>query len=1538
MSPTSTSLTLQALLKSAVHRGGMSVAARAVSGLSPAAKALYAAAAASRESAARPGAAADQLVVVVVATDADVEQMTGDVRFFLGALEGASEAAVEQSVLGVPSHQVDPYRAIAPHFRVASARARALHALATGTARVIVASAAALLPRVSAPERLLAASVELKPDLDIAPTDLADLLSDAGFTREDPVDAHGEFCVRGGVVDVFPAGEPQPVRLEFVGDTIESIRRYDPASQRSVESLERVVIAPLREVFEGRATPPRSGGALAPPTAKRAGLKPGPHDENVPGPHDENVPGPHDENVPGPYDEERGQTLEPSADDRSATLFDYLTRGGRPLLFVSEPDEVRAEIDKTLEQIHASYASFSSRDSGLGAPGLKAWPTGGGTRDSAASRLSAVAGDDVTSEWFEAWQEENEDEEADAGERKGRRRGPRPSAGASRHDTFAVLVPPPAAREPAVPPPEALLVSRDEIDARLAAGARLEQLGIDEPAEPARAGLKPGPYDGKRGVGRDDGKERGPDDEEEGGPGEPGDAAESTDSTESTPSVGQGFSPADAHRAQRTLVPSSEADSPDPCPPIPDPSAFHIPCQPSVELHGRIADWVAEIRRGRERGDTIVLVAATPGRADRTVEILAEYDLLAVPIVSARAADSVAHAAVLVATGSLSRGFRLPAAGLQLYAETDIFEEERRAPERRRSLAGTFLSDLRDLKVGDLVVHVDHGIGVFVGLRQLALTPADGTTQEFMELRYAGDDKLYVPVERLDLIQKYTGASRPPLDRLGGTTWERAKTRVKKAMRDMAEELLRLYAARKAIPGHAFTADTHWQQEFEEAFEYEPTPDQWTAIEDIKRDMETPSPMDRLLCGDVGYGKTEVAMRAAFKAVMDGKQVAFLAPTTVLAFQHLKTLTERFAAFPVRIDMISRFRSRAEQKQILADLAAGKVEVIVGTHRLLSKDVQFRDLGLLVVDEEQRFGVAHKERLKQLRKKVDVLTMSATPIPRTLNMSLVGIRDMSIIETPPKDRLSIQTNVVRFDQQVIARAIRNELARGGQIYFVHNRVESIFSIAHLVERLVPEARIAVAHGQMSEDALERAMVDFVAHKYDILLATTIIENGLDIPNVNTIVINRADRYGLSQLYQLRGRVGRSDRPAYAYLLIPPEDSLAPLAKKRLAAIKEFSDLGSGFRVAALDLEIRGAGNLLGGEQSGHIEAIGFEMYMKLLDQTVRELKGEEIEEEVRATVNLGVDLRIDEQYVPDMNQRLMIYRKVASARRDEEIEGVLEEMRDRYGPLPPSVLNLADYGRIRVMADRLGIESIDHQGHVVVLKFRENGASGAGGRGPGARSASAPLAPSAERREPTAPLAPSAYRLAPSPATLVRLLRERHDITLAPPASLKLDLQGPHHRRSGGPSVPSTTQRRTHPYNRRSGGALAPPARAGLKPGPYDEKREPGPYDEQEHQAPSPETPDPRSSVGRGFSPANRRSPETPDPRSSVGRGFSPANRRSPETPAPRPESWWTARATAGEVKPGFSKEEILRPAREDPRGPSGVLTKVAVLLAELAE
>ena len=573
----------------------------------------------------------------------------------------------------------------------------------------------------------------------------------------------------------------------------------------------------------------------------------------------------------------------------------------------------------------------------------------------------------------------------------------------------------------------------------------------------------------------------------------------------------------------------------------------------------------------------------------------------------------------------------------------------RRGPEPKRSKTAAFVSDFRDLGIGDYVVHVEHGIAQYQGLKEIA---QDGLSVEFMILEFAEGAKLYVPLTRLDLIQKYRSTDTGPapvLNRLGSQQWTKTKARVRKAMQDMAGELLKLYAERNTAQGTAFSKDNEFQREFEDSFDYSETDDQISAIRAIKYDMESTTPMDRLLCGDVGYGKTEVAMRAAFKAVQDGKQVAVLTPTTVLSFQHFETFKQRFAQFPIHIEMISRFRTAKEQKDIVERVATGRVDILIGTHRLLSKDIKFQDLGLLVVDEEQRFGVRHKERLKQMRKEIDVLAMSATPIPRTLHMSLVGLRDMSVIETPPKDRMAIQTVVAKFDEKIVRSAVEVELERGGQVYFVHNRVESIYEIAARIQELVPAARVAVAHGQMGENELEKVMLAFMRHEFDVLVATTIIENGLDIPLANTILINRAERHGLSELYQLRGRVGRSNRRAYAYLLIPPENELTEIARRRLAALKEFSDLGAGFKIAALDLELRGAGNMLGGEQSGHIEAVGFELYTSMLEAAVKELKGESAEERPATQLNLGIALRIDESYVPEENQRLRLYKKIAGA-------------------------------------------------------------------------------------------------------------------------------------------------------------------------------------------------------------------------------------------------------------------------------------------------
>jgi transcription-repair coupling factor (superfamily II helicase) len=738
-----------------------------------------------------------------------------------------------------------------------------------------------------------------------------------------------------------------------------------------------------------------------------------------------------------------------------------------------------------------------------------------------------------------------------------------------------------------------------------------------------------------------------------------------------------------------------------------------------MRYHGRLADLASATLRAADESHSTIFVLPSLGIAERVTEMLADFNVSARLALIEESADEALVDPVIVTVGRLTSGFELPAAGITVHVEGDLFDEaaeptiERRSTgkqrgegRRRRLKTAAFLSDFRDLKVGDFVVHVDHGIGRFGGLQTLDLGTARG---EFMLLFYADEAKLYVPVERLDLVQRYSSAEgvQPTLDRLGGLGWQKTKAKAKRAMRDMADELLRLYAERKLVGGFAFAVDTPWQREFEDGFEYVLTPDQETAIEDVKHDMEEAVPMDRLLCGDVGYGKTEVAMRAAFKAVMEGKQAAVLTPTTVLAYQHFDTFRKRFVPFPVKVELLSRFRSSKEQKDISKRVEAGEIDVVIGTHRLLSKDVRFKDLGLVVVDEEQRFGVAHKERLKHLKKRVDVLTLSATPIPRTLNMSLTGLRDMSLIETPPRNRLAIQTQVVQFSENVVKSAIELELARGGQVFFIHNRVETIETIAALVQRLVPQARLVVGHGQMNEKDMEKVMLDFIDHQYDVLVATTIIENGIDIPRANTIIINRADNYGLSQLYQLRGRVGRSNRRAYAYLLIPNEQELSLIARRRLAAIREFSDLGAGFRIAALDLELRGAGNFLGGQQSGHMDALGFDLYTQMLERTVAELRGEAIEDEVSVSINLGVDVAIPEDYIGDMGQRLRTYKRVSSARDHETLDAIKTETEDRYGRLPHSVERLFDYARLRRLAEQIGVLSIDKTADGVAIKLFE---------------------------------------------------------------------------------------------------------------------------------------------------------------------------------------------------------------------------------------
>jgi transcription-repair coupling factor (superfamily II helicase) len=743
--------------------------------------------------------------------------------------------------------------------------------------------------------------------------------------------------------------------------------------------------------------------------------------------------------------------------------------------------------------------------------------------------------------------------------------------------------------------------------------------------------------------------------------------------------------------------------------------------QPSPRFHGAVPAMLEEVQKITKDGKRVLIAVPNIGEVERLADVFTEYNVSFKLGSRTRGGESYADETSYfagevftstLATAYIPEGVLIPDANLAILGSRDLFDESEAVgsrPQRTKSKISAFLSDFRDLQVGDYVVHVEHGIGQYQGLKEI--NHGDGPA-EFMLLEFADAARLYVPLTRLDLVQKYRSSegAKPVLSHLGTQSWSKTKARVRKAMKDMADELLKLYAARKTAVGHAFPPANEWFREFEDAFEFTETEDQAQAIKDVLRDMETSQPMDRLLCGDVGYGKTEVAMRAAFKAISDNKQVAVLAPTTVLAFQHFETFKQRFAPFPVTVEMISRFRSAKQQKEILQKTEAGKIDILIGTHRILSKDIKFSDLGLLIVDEEQRFGVRHKERIKQMRKQVDVLTMSATPIPRTLHMSLVGLRDMSVIETPPKDRMAIQTVVASWDEKLIQSAIEQELERGGQVYFVHNRVDTIWEIAAKIQVLAPKARIIVGHGQMSEGELEKVMLKFMHHEADILVSTTIIENGLDIPLCNTILINRAERLGLSELYQLRGRVGRSNRRAYAYLMIPPEVELTPIARRRLAALKEFSDLGAGFKLAALDLELRGAGNMLGGEQSGHIEAIGFELYTQMLERAVREMKGEATPEEAETQLNLGLNIRIPADYVPEENQRLQMYKRVARVETESQLGDVTAEMTDRYGPPPPAVRNLLDYASLKLLCMKVGVNAIERKRDIVTLKFQQNAA------------------------------------------------------------------------------------------------------------------------------------------------------------------------------------------------------------------------------------
>ncbi|HEY2847040.1 MAG TPA: transcription-repair coupling factor, partial [Pyrinomonadaceae bacterium] len=1007
-------------------------------------------------------------IVVVTDSNTDAESWYFDLLFF-------RENDRSSTVL-LPSFETDPYSGASPHAETQERRALALWDLHRSRPNFVVLPARAMAMRTVSPAVISELGSAIKSGEVLPPDDLITRLVAAGYVREDPISSVGQFSSRGGILDVWSAGADLPVRIEFFGDTVDSIREFDVESQLSIRHLDETAVAPMREF----ATSPDELHRWADAARKR--FSEPKFERSL---RDRTDFADEGETFSG------WEFLMPISRPLTHNIFDHLNDR---VFIIDEPTTVESLLEEHYEHTEIRYEAIEEN----GEIGVK---------------------------------------------------------------------------------PYELLLRPEELHERLSPMLRVEL----------------------RSLGR---------------------AAAATD---------EDFA-IDRARSLFLFPTAENADE------------IEILSRATRKFHGKLRDFAETIEDGPPSGQTFI-VSRTAGIAERLQEILREYN---------------ASAQAQTAVGDLSGGFEIPSSDLTVYFESDILGETSEAPatasrsSSRKSKLSAFISDFRDLKPDDYVVHVDHGIGRFEGLQTLQ---TGGISREFMLLVYADNAKLFVPVERLDLVSRYSSgeATAPSLDRLGGLGWQKTKAKAKRAMRDMADELLRLYAERKLVRGHAFPADTPWQLEFEDAFPYELTADQATSIADVKDDMETGTPMDRLIIGDVGYGKTEVAMRAAFKAVMDDRQVAVLAPTTVLAYQHFETFKKRFAAFPANIDLLSRFRSKKEQKTAAEQAAEGKTDVIIGTHRILSNDVKLPKLGLVIVDEEQRFGVAHKEKLKQLKKKVDVLTLSATPIPRTLNMSLLGMRDMSVIETPPRDRLAINTQVVQFSEGVIASAIELELARNGQVFFIHNRVETIEAIAALVQRIVPNARIAIGHGQMNEKEMEQVMLDFIDYKYDILVATTIIENGIDIPRANTIIINRADNYGLSQLYQLRGRVGRSNRRAYAYLLIPSELELTPIARRRLSAIREFSDLGAGFRLAALDLELRGAGNILGGQQSGHLDALGFDLYTKMLERTVAELRGDEIADETSVSINLGVDVSIPQEYISEASQRLRTYKRISSAESEEAL-------------------------------------------------------------------------------------------------------------------------------------------------------------------------------------------------------------------------------------------------------------------------------------------
>ncbi|MCR3921429.1 MAG: transcription-repair coupling factor [Firmicutes bacterium] len=1005
-------------------------------------------------------------------------------------------------------------------------RIAVLKQLAMGKRPIVVTTVSGLVAKMCPLERWQQACFTLETGAQISMNEFLEETVNAGYERVEMVEVAGQISVRGGIADIYPVGAPLPMRIEFFGDEVESIRTFDPLTQRSRESLQSLQLLPAREVIIG--------------------------------------------------EEERKQAL-------LLLEVEQAKLAQQPHKDTGNQSNLQEKLAEHVEKIRENVY-FPSIEQYL----LYFYPQPATLLD-----------------WF---------------------------------------------------PEDTLVFINDPLRCEQAAEQLAHELGEIQSTLYAQGELLPR-------------------------------------QVELTWSYQEILAASSKQVVAFSLFVQQGS-------PVSYRRTISLSAKPVPRFLGQWDLFAQEVVQWRAHGYRIVILTSTRQRSSGITEVLAERNLPSAYVLSQ---PDLAPRTVTLLQGSLESGFVLPDLKLAVLAEQDILPQ-RKKRRRIKGKDGVRVGDYQELQVGDFVVHEQHGIGQYLGLRTLEV---GGISRDYLYIQYAGNDKLYIPIEQLDVVRKYIGieGKRPKASALGGGEWTRVKARVQASVQELAKELLALYAARETEPGHSFLPDHDWQQDFEAAFPYEETPDQLQAIKEIKEDMEKSRPMDRLLCGDVGYGKTEVALRAAFKAIMDGLQAAFLVPTTVLAQQHYRTFLERLEGIPVNVGILSRFQNATQQKATLQGLKDGTIDLLVGTHRLLSKDVRFHELGLLVVDEEQRFGVRHKERIKMLKKNLDVLTMTATPIPRTLHMSLVGVRDMSVIETPPENRYPIQTYVLEYSDALIREAIVREVGRGGQVYFVHNRVQSIDKWAARLRKLVPEAKIAIGHGQMPEDRLENVMLAFLKGEYDVLLSTTIVEAGLDIPNVNTIIIHDADKFGLAQLYQLRGRVGRSSRIAYCYLTYQKDKVLTEVAEKRLQAIKEFTELGSGFKIALRDLEIRGSGNILGPEQHGHMMAVGFDMYVKLLEDAIRTYQGEQPEKKILPRVEVQADAYLPASYISDTRQKILFYQKVASVENVEEIEEARAELSDRYGPLPKAAENLLNVAHTRLLAQELDIITVTEERDELLLRF-----------------------------------------------------------------------------------------------------------------------------------------------------------------------------------------------------------------------------------------